>query len=200
MSPTSTKKHIYVYADWKGLTSPHLLGVLSSTFTRGNEIFSFEYDENWLKSNYAQVLDPDLGLYPGQQYLSDDKINFGLFLDSSPDRWGRMLMKKKEATSAKKENRPKNNLYESDYLLGVYDGHRMGALRFKLDPDGEFLDNNRINASPPWTTLRDLEYASLQLENEDNLDENELLTWLNVLIKCRGSKWRALDSQISKFN
>jgi len=51
-----------------------------------------------------------------------------------------------------------------------------------LDPDGEFLDNNRTNASPPWTSLRNLEYASLQLENEDIHNENEYLKWLNILL------------------
>ncbi|MEA1887494.1 MAG: HipA domain-containing protein [Bacteroidota bacterium] len=182
MLKQDSQKHIYVYADWKELKSPHLLGVLKSSITRGSEIFSFEYDENWLKSGSAQVLDPDLVLFTGPQYLNDDKINFGLFLDSSPDRWGRLLMKRKEAVSAKTENRPKRKLYESDYLLGVFDEHRMGGLRFKLDPDGEFLANNRINASPPWASLRDLEYASLQLENEDIHDENEYLAWLNILL------------------
>ena len=50
----------------------------------------------WLESKYAQVIDPDLQLYSGTQYLDDKKNNFGIFLDSSPDRWGRVLMKRRE--------------------------------------------------------------------------------------------------------
>jgi len=182
MTSNSQQKRIYVYAYWRSKYTPALLGTLNVEISRGREIFSFEYNNDWLESGYAQVLDPDLGFYPGRQYIRDDKTNFGLFLDSAPDRWGRLLMKRREAALAKAENRPNNKLYESDYLLGVYDGHRMGALRFKVDPEGEFLDDNTRNASPPWATLRDLEYASLQLEKDDLSEDPEYFTWLNMLI------------------
>ena len=93
MAKTETRIEILVYADWKGIQkSPLLLGRLFSENVRGNEIFSFEYTEDWLKSKFAQVIDPDLGLYSGIHYLDDKKNNFGIFLDSSPDRWGRVLM------------------------------------------------------------------------------------------------------------
>jgi serine/threonine-protein kinase HipA len=94
----------------------------------------------------------------------------------------KLLMKKREAAAARKEGRAANKLYESDFLLGVFDGHRMGALRFKLDPNGEYLDNNSITASPPWAKLRDLEYASLQLEEEDDFEDPEYLNWLRLLV------------------
>lgn len=73
-------------------------------------------------------------------------------------------MRRREALWAKQEKRKERNLTEIDYLLGVYDDHRMGGLRFKYNPTGEFLDNHRELASPPWASLRELEYASLQLE------------------------------------
>ncbi len=160
----SDKKKIHVYADWIELKTPTLTGVLSVELLRGKEIFSFEYTQEWLCSDNTQILDPDLGLYSGIQYLRDEKSNFGLFLDSSPDRWGRVLMKRREAILAKSEKRPVKTLRESDFLLGVYDLHRMGALRFKLDPDGIFLDNNKDYSAPPWTSIRELEHASLELE------------------------------------
>ncbi len=178
----NTQKTIYVYADWVGLNGAKALGALHVGLTRGKEIFNFEYNEDWLRSVPAQVLDPDLRLYSGPQYLSESKQNFGVFLDSSPDRWGRLLMKKREAALARNEDRSPNKLYESDFLLGVFDGHRMGALRFKLDPDGDYLDNNRTMASPPWTKLRDLEYASLQIESDDDFRDPEYLKWLKLLI------------------
>ena len=176
------KKQIYVYADWLELEIPTLMGVLSVELLRGKEIFSFEYAEEWLNSNNTQILDPDLGLYSGIQYLRDEKSNFGLFLDSSPDRWGRVLMKRRETILAKSEKRLINTLYESDFLLGVYDLHRMGALRFKLDLDGDFLDNNRDYSAPPWASIRELEYASLELEKNIEQDNPDLLKWLNVLM------------------
>ena len=139
MSKPKKRRDIHVYADWNGLQGPLVLGVLHAELLRGNEIFSFEYNDDWLQSGNAQLLDPDLQLYSGVQYLNDqDKTNFGIFLDSSPDRWGRVLMLRREAALARIENRSKKQLFETDYLLRVYDGHRMGALRFKLDPEGAF--------------------------------------------------------------
>lgn len=176
------KRKIYVYADWVELESPTLIGFLSVEYSRGKEIFSFEYAEGWLNSDNTRMLDPDLGLYAGVQYPRDEKANFGLFLDSSPDRWGRVLMKRREAILAKSEGRPANTLHESDFLLGVYDLHRMGALRFKLDPDGDFLDNNKDYSAPPWTSIRELEHASLELEKNIEQDNPDLLKWLNILM------------------
>jgi len=182
MTQNTHQKEVLVYAHWLGLDTPFLMGTLNINITRGKEIFSFEYNDEWLQSGIAQDLDPDLGLYSGPQYIRDEKANFGLFMDSSPDRWGRLLMKRGEAALARREGREINTLYESDYLLGVFDGHRMGALRFRTDPQGEFINNNKRFASPPWTSLRDLEYASLQLEKEDISEDPEYFTWLSMLI------------------
>src|ERR1700692_3833076 len=133
---------IFVYADWMELKGPTLMGVLSVVHVKGREVFSFAYDPKWLKNDQAQILDPDLQLFSGPQYLSAAKKNFGIFLDSSPDRWGHLLMKRREAVQARIENRKEKTLFREDYLLGVFDGQRMGALRFKLSADGPFLNDN----------------------------------------------------------
>ena len=158
------------------------MGTLYSEKSRGREIFSFEYNEIWLDSKYCRILDPDLRLYSGPQYLSDDKPNYGLFLDSSPDRWGRLLMRRHESANAKLEGRKIQTLQETDYLLGVYDGHRMGGLRFKEDPDGPFLNDKTDYASPPWTSIRNLEEISLKLEENDAVDQPDYLHWISQLI------------------
>jgi len=177
------KRKIYVYAHWQGMDSPFLIGNLYSDRLRGKEIFSFEYAKEWLKSEYAFLLDPDLQLYPGLHFLNDDeKANFGIFLDSSPDRWGRILMRRREAALARTDKRPEQALFETDYLLGVFDGHRMGALRFKLDKNGPFLNDNKKLASPPWTSLRKLEQISLKLEEDNIIDEPEYYKWLSMII------------------
>lgn len=172
---------ILVYSDWEKLKEPCLMGTLSVSHTKGREVFSFAYSVDWLEASAVQILDPDLQLFSGPQFLSSGKKNFGVFLDSSPDRWGRVLMDRREAILARKEDRKINNLFEEDYLLGVYDAHRMGALRFKLSEDDPFLNNDREAAAPPWTSLRELEFASLQLEKNE-LKEEEALKWLSLLI------------------
>ncbi len=174
-------KNIYVYADWVGLNHPRFMGTLTANQIRGKEIFSFQYDNEWLKSGKAKILDPDLSLFSGFQHLRDEKLNFGMFLDSSPDRWGRVLMKRREIALAKQEERKARTLFESNFLLGVYDPLRMGGLRFKTDKEGDFLDNNKGYATPPWTSIRELESASLEYEKGLEQDNPELLKWLNML-------------------
>lgn len=172
---------ILVFADWRELKEPTLMGTLSVAHTKGREVFSFTYSNDWIDSGTAQNLDPDLQLFSGPQYLSGEKKNFGIFLDSSPDRWGRVLMDRREAILAKKENRKIRNLFEEDYLLGVYDSYRMGAIRFKQEINGPFLDDHMGHASPPWTSLRELEFASLQLENNELKDE-DVVKWISLLL------------------
>lgn len=164
------------------MKEPTYMGELKAEYTRGKEIFSFCYSDSWLKSRYSQVLDPELHFYPGTQYIRDEKVNFGVFLDSSPDRWGRLLMKRREAAEAKAEGRGVNTLRESDYLLGVFDGHRMGALRFKESLDGPFLNNNATFASPPWTSIKELEQISLRLEEDDAMEDPGYSRWLTMLV------------------
>jgi len=174
---------IWVYADWQFLGGVRHMGILTPQHIRGKEIFSFEYNDNWITSSgQALFLDPNLSMYKGKQYLPEEHHNFGLFLDSSPDRWGRLLMRRREAWSAKKEEREERTLFESDYLLGVFDGTRMGGLRFKLEEGGDFLNNQKKMAAPPWTSIRELEYASLQLERDDVVNDPEYAKWLNLLI------------------
>ncbi|MGX3020404.1 type II toxin-antitoxin system HipA family toxin [Ursidibacter sp. B-7004-1] len=173
-------KQIYVFADWDTLLKPELVGILSSDIVRGKENFRFSYDRDWLISPFVQQIDPNLHLYSGEQYSSNDQ-NFHIFLDSCPDRWGRLLMKRREAALANQEDRKPKLLTESDYLLGVHDMNRMGALRFKTDLDGAFLDNNDRLASPPISSLRELEFAANQVEN-NNIDDPDYLKWLYMLI------------------
>ena len=174
---------IRVYADWEFLGEAQFLGFLTSKRVRGKEVFSFEYAETWLNNqNPILYLDPHLGFYRGKQYLPEEKNNFGIFLDSSPDRWGRLLMRRREAWQAKEEGRDERPLFESDFLLGVFDGHRMGGLRFKLNQDGPFLNDHKKMATPPWTSLRELEQASLQLERQDAMNDPEYYRWLSLLI------------------
>ncbi|MEI8245485.1 MAG: HipA domain-containing protein [Lentisphaerota bacterium] len=177
---SSMSKTIFAYAHWPEWQAPVLMGRLNVQSIRGKEIFSFEFTPDWLNLNAARMLDPDLQFYPGRQYAESGKSNFGLFLDSAPDRWGRQLMRRREAIRARRENRPVSQLTESDYLLEVHDITRMGALRFKLDESGEFVNHDSELPAPPWTLLRELEAACRHYEAEAPDDEHE--KWLAMLL------------------
>lgn len=172
-------ENIYVYENWKA-SIPNKIGTLHIDGGKGKEVISFEYDSKWLANTEAGfVLDPDLSLFRGRQYTPLNKAMFGIFSDSCPDRWGRLLMKRREAILAKKEERKPRRLTDMDFLLGVYDETRMGALRFAVSENGPFLADDRELATPPWTTLRKLETASLAFEkNEDGMEEK----WLRQLL------------------
>lgn len=57
----------------------------------------FHYDRHWLGQARAFALDPDLSLDEHPFFPKPELGNFGVFLDSSPDRWGQTLMKRREA-------------------------------------------------------------------------------------------------------
>ena len=174
----ANEKTIYVYIDLMD-GSPVLIGTLFSSENRGKELFAFEYSNDWLRSGDANFLfDPDLRLHEGRQYAPNKPL-FGVLSDSCPDRWGRMLMKRREAILAGEEKRKPRILTESDYLLGVYDESRIGALRFSTEKNGPFLAADKSLSTPPWTTLRTLESASLAFENNEDSQEKK---WLRQLL------------------
>ena len=175
----SKEKTIFVYDDFS-MQNPTLMGILYVNSLKGGESYSFEYDREWLKKTSLKItLDPELMPYSGRQYPFGKAI-FGLFSDSSPDRWGRVLMNKRERILAGKEGRKPAKLYDSDYLLGVYDETRLGGIRFKTEPNGAFLSDDKETAAPPWASLRTLEEASRNFENEDTALSEK---WLNQLIR-----------------
>ena len=125
------------------MQEPQLIGTFSALNAKGKKAFRFEYHKDWIKSKNQMLLDPDIQFYGGPQY-PNNKENFGIFLDSMPDTWGRTLMKRRASQEAAETGEKAKTLYEIDYLLGVYDENRMGALRFKTDLNGPFLDNNNL--------------------------------------------------------
>ena len=171
-------REILVYADWLD-SSPVLIGTLYSSSGKGKEVFSFEYSPLWLEEHSGVFLDPDLYPFRGRQFLPSGKEIFGLFSDSSPDRWGRVLMKRRESENAKRENRSIRRLTALDFLLGVDDASRMGGLRFRERSDGPFLSDSRTPV-PVWTSLRELESASLALESDEGT-EREIEEYLELL-------------------
>jgi len=115
------------------------IGSAHSNRARGKETVVFEYDDEWLKSADRFELEPDLPLTRGGFAPSDGKTIHGSLGDSAPDTWGRRLMQRAERRQAEKEGRAVRTLMESDYLLGVSDETRLGALRFRRNGGEVFL-------------------------------------------------------------
>ncbi|CAB3675686.1 HipA domain protein [Achromobacter piechaudii] len=141
----------------------------------------FHYERDWLKEPRAFALDPDLSLDEHPFFPKPELGNFGIFLDSSPDRWGQTLMKRREALQAKDEKRPLRTLYAWDFLIGVQDQTRQGALRFRLPGTETFLGDEKL-AAPPVTSLRELEAVAYQLSSRRIDDLDALRRWLTVLV------------------
>ncbi len=122
----------------------------------------------------------------GAQYPIPPKDKFGALVIPARSL-GRMLMKRRFERDIRDGLCDKDShLYESDYLLGVHDLYRVGALRYKREDAGEFLDNRIDVAAPPFTEIASLERASRAIEEDP--DNKELMgqKWLRMLI-ARGS-------------
>jgi serine/threonine-protein kinase HipA len=174
------ERSFQVFADWIELESPQLMGTLFETGKPGRSVLSFEYDEDWLRQPSAAYLDPDLQLFSGRQYPPQGKAFYGVFTDSAPDRWGRNLIRRREALQARAEKRKPARLTEIDYLIGVNDFARSGALRFREKRSKQFMAPGGEQAVPPWFRLRTLEEATRHFE-EDESDES-VDQWLKLLL------------------
>lgn len=173
---------VQVCVDLEAFAAPVLMGHLRSQRAGSGEIFSFEYDESWLQRAEAFAFDPDLALVAGPQYPSTDRTSFGIFLDSSPDRWGRVLMQRRENMLAREERRRPRALAEWDFLLGVHDETRLGALRFRAAEGQPFMQADGLFAAPPITSLRELQVASLKFEQHmQDEDHPDYQRWLSQL-------------------
>lgn len=169
--------HLEVWLDVDWSVEPYRVGTLSDD--RGQ--LRFAYDRDWLRRDEAFALDPDLSLDKAPFFPNPEAGNFGVFLDSSPDRWGQMLMRRREALEAKDERRPQRTLHAWDFLLGVQDLTRQGALRFRFPGDGTYQSAHGL-AAPPVTSLRDLEAIGTELSARNIDDLDKLRIWLAVLV------------------
>lgn len=159
---------VSVYADLAHFDAPLPMGSLRRQKSPSGDILSFEYHPAWLQKPEAFSFDPDLALVSGPQYPMPDRVNFGIFLDSSPDRWGRVLMQRRENIRARNEGRRARSLTDWDFLLGVHDETRLGALRFRDPHSGQFIDSDKMLAAPPIGSLREIQAASLHFESHAN--------------------------------
>lgn len=171
-------KSFEVHAGW--LTPPQLIGKCNIERARGKEIISFSYDAAWLSEHPGFNPDPDIICTTGRQYPPSDKRCFGFLADTAPDRWGRMLMDRRERIDSILENRAPVTLMESDYILGVHDAGRIGGIRF-FDPQNDiYLSCRDSLAAPPMEKLRELEDSSYNIED---CSDKAAKKWIQNLIE-----------------
>ncbi|HTT81168.1 MAG TPA: HipA domain-containing protein [Stellaceae bacterium] len=167
-----TDRSLLVYVDIE--EKPVLVGRLWARERRGRETASFAYDETWLRSPERFALEPALTLSAGDHHTPANKALFGALGDSAPDRWGRNLMRRAERQRARREGRAPHTLLEIDYLLGVDDETRMGALRFAEEAGGPFLASGGPMRVPPLIELPRLLSATERLADDDDGNDDDL--------------------------
>jgi len=168
-------KEICVSISLGGNTLP--VGRLWTHQGKGKETASFEYAKSWLEHPERFALEPSLNLGSGSFHTRQDTSLFGAFADSAPDRWGRILMRRAHSNLSKEKEQTSSTLFESDYLLGVCDEARQGALRFSLPPNDDlFLNQTDKNTIPPLIELPKILSATENfLENNDSWSDLKLL-------------------------
>ena len=165
---------VLVYVDLMG--KPIHAGYLWARYRNGKESMSFEYTRDWLSYPQRFSLDLALKLVEGTFHASPDKPVFGAIDDSSPDRWGRLLMRRSERKNAEIAHRTARSLREIDFLLMVDDESRQGALRFKKEAKGLFLTQYDQNHIPPLIAIgKLLKSANRVLEQSDTEEDLRLL-------------------------
>jgi serine/threonine-protein kinase HipA len=169
-------EQVWVWLDDPSFGPLHRIGSLSRG-ERGS--VRFAYDPSWLKKAHAFPLDPELDLTAGDFFPGNS--NFGVFMDSCPDRWGQVLMQRREAVEAREQGRTPRTLGAWEFLLGVQDCTRMGAIRFSWPNEAVFLADEALSA-PPIARIAELQAVAFELSRKKQDDLDKIKEWLRVLV------------------
>ena len=175
-------KKITVYADFDFLASPQEIGTLGYEHVRGKDHFVFEYSREWLKQHGGIMLSGDLMNVPSLQHPRGADSVFGFVKDSFPDRWGRLLLDRRERLMAQAEGRPVRALTNYDYLTGIEDYTRMGGIRYKGTDSDDYINACEKFLVPPIESVRALCDACYEIELAEERNELPEQRWLDQLI------------------
>ncbi|MGE5515029.1 MAG: type II toxin-antitoxin system HipA family toxin [Bacteroidota bacterium] len=165
---------IEVFAELNGAT--HRVGTLRVKVRGGRNGASFTYHEDWSKVPGHFSLEPAMAVGLGTFSPNKGREMFASIGDSAPDTWGRRLMQRMERRTAKRERRSVRTLTEADYLLGVADVTRLGALRFRRAGEQEFQAPLGPGAGvPPFIDLPRLLSVTERVLRDEETDEDLLL-------------------------
>lgn len=175
---TDSRDRVFVHLDAAELGPDRAVGVLTRERSGSQSVVSFAYEPEWVGASDAFPLDPSLALFEGEQYLSALP---GILADAAPDRWGRTLLERREALLARDSGRQPQPLDGWDFLVGVSDETRMGALRIAREGGGVFLDDGQLTI-PPIARLRELEHWAAEVERGLPDVSGEEARWITMLI------------------
>lgn len=175
-------KRITVYADFDFLASPEVIGILGCERVRGKEHFVFEYSHEWLKRHAGILLSGDLMNVLSLQHPRSNDGVFGFVKDSFPDRWGRLLLDRRERLTAQSEGRAVRTLSNYDCLVGIEDFTRMGGIRYKSDDSDDYINAGSEYLVPPIEKLSALSEACREIELSEERNEMPQQRWLDQLI------------------
>jgi serine/threonine-protein kinase HipA len=147
------------------------VGLARSKRVRSKETILFEYHDSWLNDSDRFSLEPALAMTRGAFAPPSGLTVFGSIGDSAPDTWGRRLMQRAERRAAEREGRAIHTLAESDYLLGVSDTTRLGALRFRRVGEESFQAPDRAGV-PALIQLGKLLQITERILRDEATDED----------------------------
>ena len=147
------------------------VGTLHRQPRRGGEAVAFEYHPEWLADAAKFSLEPALALGQGAFAPAAGLTMFGSIGDSAPDTWGRRLMQRAERRQAVRDGRPVRALTDADYLLGVADVSRLGALRFRRPGEEHFQAPTHVGV-PGLVELGRLMGVTERILRDEETDED----------------------------
>lgn len=154
---------------------PKRVGTIHRHARRGGEAISFEYHAAWLEDAARFSLEPALSLGRGAFVPANGVPIFGSIGDSAPDTWGRRLMQRAERRRAEREGRAVRTLQELDYLLGVSDVSRLGALRFRNVGEEIFQSPTSVGVPGLVELGRLLQVTERVLRDEETDEDLQLI-------------------------
>jgi serine/threonine-protein kinase HipA len=152
------------------------------------ETATFRYSDTYLASPVSYDLDPALPKSAGVFQSRSGRPLFSAFADSAPDRWGQNLMRRAERGRAAAESRTPRSLRNGDFLLGVRDDTRQGAIRFRRPGTSDYHSTHR-NAVPRLIELPRLLNAVDHLD--DGVDSRDLKDLIDAGSSLGGARPKA---------
>lgn len=138
---------------------------------RGGQTATFRYADAYLASPDSYALDPALPKSSGLFHTPPGKAMFNAFADSAPDRWGENLMRRAERERARAAAATPRALSSADFLLGVRDDVRQGAIRFRQPGTSNYYSQHE-HAVPRLIELPKLLRAVDHLDAEDQTNRD----------------------------
>ncbi len=177
---------VEVHIDLDG--EPRRVGLLRRNVVRRTEAVTFEYDDGWLADDNRFSIEPALTLTRGVFPPPPGQSIFGSIGDSAPDTWGRRLMQRAERRRAERDGRAIRTLTETDYLLGVSDETRLGALRFRWVSDETFQAPARAGVPAQIELGRLLQITERILRGEETDEDLQLIFAPGIVARWRASE------------